>query len=225
MIHRWVRDKSREAEREALPAEEDPAAEAAPAYAPSSLHAWQIEGIDLSRALERFSRKETALLTALRSWAVHIHTLLKNMRPVPQNGDEEQLERYTVAVHSIKGASYGICADEIGGQAAELERAARINDFAFLAAHSDALVAAAEKTARELAARLDANDPIKPKMPAPDPALLAALKEASALYRVDEVDRVMEKLEQYEYESRQELIHWLRECVSMLDFPKIVEEL
>ncbi|MDR2516560.1 MAG: response regulator [Spirochaetaceae bacterium] len=223
VIHRWVRDKSREAEMEA-PAE-DRVEAASPVSAASPLLSWRIEGLNLPRALERFSRKETALVTALRSWAVHIHTLLENMRPVPRRGDEEQLARYTVAVHSIKGASYGICADEIGSQAAELEHAARVNDFAFLAAHSDTLAAAAEKTARDLTAYLDANERKKPKMPAPGPALLAALKEASALYRVDEVDRIMEKLEQYEYESRQDLILWLRDRVNMLDFQKIAEEL
>ena len=219
VVHRWVRDKRREQE-------ETPAAEAAPreiAFA-QPLVSWQVQGINIHKALEQFSNMEDALLGAFRSYNAHIHTLLDNLRIFPHQGQDERLQQYIVAAHSIKGASYGVCADEIGQQAGELERAGRANDFDFIAAHTGELINAAEKTAADLALCLE-KEQAKPRKAEPDTALLAKLREACADYKMDEVDRIMGELEQYDYESRQGLILWLRERVDTVDFQKITEKL
>ncbi|MDR2552559.1 MAG: response regulator [Treponema sp.] len=237
VIHRWVRDKSREQEEDAPavpePAPETAAAEGVEASTPEEtaasfsrlLSSWRIEGLDMFKALERFSGIEDALAGSLRSYTVHIHALLARLRVIPREGEEKKLQEYLVAVHSIKGASYGICANEIGAQAAALEKAARTADLEFIAAHTEELASAAEKLSAALAARLDGGKGEKPKKAAPDGELLLKLKDACVLYKVDEADRIMEELEQYDYESRQDLILWLREKINTLDFQKIQERL
>jgi signal transduction histidine kinase/CheY-like chemotaxis protein len=224
VVHRWVRDKSREEKAETLPPETGAAGTAA-AEPSLSIASWRIEGIDMGKALERFSNIEDSLVGALRSYTVHIHALLDALRIIPLAGQDERIQEYTVAIHSVKGASYGICADEAGRRAEALEQAVRRGNLSFVSSHTGELIAAVEKLAAALAARLREGETPKPKKDAPDPALLGKLKEACALYQVDEVDRIMEELEKYEYESQPDLIPWLRERVNTLDFQKIPERL
>ncbi|MDR0553611.1 MAG: response regulator [Treponema sp.] len=232
VIHRWVRDKKREKEWEASSSPPDSSPPSTPLSPPTPLAPAAnaskmpsgIDGLDMTKALERFNGAEEVLLDVLRSYTVHIHPLLDSLRDVPAPGEQEKLERYTVAVHSAKGVHYGITADEVGNLAAELERAARKGDLDFIAVHNSQLVAGAEKIAAELTAQF--SDEIKkPKKPEPDAACLARLKEACKNYRMDEIDRIMEELEQYEYESRQDLVLWLREKIKAMDFQIVAERL
>jgi signal transduction histidine kinase/FixJ family two-component response regulator/HPt (histidine-containing phosphotransfer) domain-containing protein len=218
VVHRWVRDKSREVQMEDEPAENTSGTEI-------PLLTWKIEGMDLEKALRRFGGMENALIGALRSYTVHIHPLLDNLRVLPLPGQVDLLETYTVAVHSIKGASYGICADNVGLLAEELERAARNGDLNYIGEHTEGLIDAAKKTAETLAECFQRGINAKPRRDSPSPGLLARLKEACAAYSVDEVDVVMDELEKYDYASGKDLIAWVREKVNTLDFAAVFQRL
>jgi signal transduction histidine kinase/FixJ family two-component response regulator len=223
VIHRWVRDK----ERERLMAEGETPERLEEEPAPGgsgSISSWRIEGIDMPKALNRFNGTEDVLLNILRAYPVHIKELLDRLRALPGPGEAEKLAAYLVAVHSAKGAHYGISADGAGNLAAELEEAARRGDLDFIAAHNGELIAMAEKISAALSAKF-AEDPEKPKKNAPDPALLAQLKEACKNYRMDDIDRIMRELEKYGYETQRDLVPWLRERIDLLDFQIIHEKL
>ncbi|MDR2482732.1 MAG: response regulator [Treponema sp.] len=208
VIHRWVRDKSRERG----------SAEDAPSGGNTSdLVSWVIPGLDIPKALERFGGNGEVLAGTLRSYQEQIHGLLDALRTVPGPDDTEALKRYTVTAHGVKGASYGICADEAGRLAEDLEKAARAGDSAYIAAHNGELIAAAEQVAAALAAALGRD--------APDPGVLARLKEACRLYDLPEVDRLMGELERYAYRSGQDRVRWLRERIDAMDLQTVAETL
>jgi signal transduction histidine kinase/DNA-binding response OmpR family regulator len=152
VVHRWVRDKSREQGEEAG---------AAPPEASLGLASWEVGGIDMARALEQFSNIEDSLAGALRSFTVHIHSLLTELKALPAPGDEEGLHRYTAAAHSVKGACYGIRADDLGRKAEALEGAAREGNLDFIAAHGEELIAGAEALAAALSARFEGAEQAK----------------------------------------------------------------
>jgi signal transduction histidine kinase/DNA-binding NarL/FixJ family response regulator len=182
VIHRWVRDTTKEKEYggsadapvdrafidKALAAINEPP-EKRPIPVPgvsnfpevsATFESWNIEGVDITKAFSRFGAVDSALLGAFRSYATHIGALvesLKDAETLADGADEERLKQYTVAVHSIKGASYGICADVVGKMAENLEKAARSGKTDVIAAENASLAAAVEKLKSELLEALEKN--------------------------------------------------------------------
>ena len=58
-------------------------------------------------------------------------------------------------------------------------------------------------------------------MAAPDPELLEELRGACREYDVNGVDRIMSRLESFEYENGAELVAWLRGQVEDMCFSEI----
>jgi signal transduction histidine kinase/CheY-like chemotaxis protein len=143
VIRRWLRSK-----------EEDAGAADGNGAFVEPPGSWRIQGLDTAEAMERFGGIEESLVTALRSFTVHLPDMLVNLRPLPAEGQEERLREYTIAVHGIKGASYGICAGEIGRLAEGLEHAANTGGFGYIAANTGALIHAAESLMAAIACRL-----------------------------------------------------------------------
>ncbi|MDR2925038.1 MAG: response regulator [Azoarcus sp.] len=145
VIRHWIRDKSQETGHvgAAIQAGGGMAAEEARAG---------IEGVDLAGCLNRFGGDMETVRGVLASYARNVPALLEKAR----NVSVENLAEYVVVVHGIKGASYGICAEEVGSQAAELERIARAGDFAAVASGNGAFLCAAEALAGRIAAWLSA---------------------------------------------------------------------
>ncbi|MDR0998308.1 MAG: response regulator, partial [Treponema sp.] len=82
------------------------------------------EGMDFTAGLERYGTEET-YLRVLQSYVTHTPELLEKLRSLSR----ETLPQYAITVHGLKGASYGICAGEIGKEAEELEFAAKAGDY------------------------------------------------------------------------------------------------
>ncbi len=124
VLRRWVRDKEKEAGF-LEPPERKPDSPLTDSRPIPSLQRLTIEGWDKRKALERFSDDEEVLIGVLRSYAT-------GMRPLVDDLDRymaaENLRDYAIAVHGIKGASYGICAQEAGRLAESLEVAAKAGD-------------------------------------------------------------------------------------------------
>jgi hypothetical protein len=70
-----------------------------------------------------------------------------------------------------------------------------------------------------------AADNPKPKKAEPDAQVLAALAESCKSFDIDEVDKAMDELERYDYESKGELVVWLRTQLTQMGFDQIVERL
>ena len=134
VIHRWLRAKEEE------PARSSVAGDSAFSKTPLS---WRIDGLDIASAMERFGDIEESVVTSLRSFTVHLPSMLNKLQALPEQGQEERLREYIIAVHSVKGASYGICADEVGRLAEDLEHAAKTGGFDYIAANTGTLIKAA----------------------------------------------------------------------------------
>jgi CheY-like chemotaxis protein len=182
-----------------------------------------IDGLDLEAALKRFGMDESSLLTVLSSYARGTPLLFDQIRTVSR----ETLSDYAIAVHGIKGSSRGICAEPVATQAEALEHAAKDGNFAFVTEHNGPFLEAAVKLVTDietLLREIDAENP-KPIKSAPDPALLAKLRDACASYDMDEVEKAMSELKSYNYESEQDLVLWLYDQAALFQFDEIVKKL
>jgi signal transduction histidine kinase/CheY-like chemotaxis protein len=215
IINQWVRN--RELEKDLPPRQTIPdAADSLLRLSPKLKAA----GVDFDRGLRLFGDQQS-YLDVLRSFITHTPAMLDTIRePGP-------LPEYGAVFHSIKGAAYGICADSVGKRAEELEHAAKMGDSDFVGSHNASFVALAEKLIGELGGCLKSAEALqsKPLKEAPDKALLAKALEASIQYDIDELDRVITELEQYNYESQPELVSWLREQGRKSEFEEIQKKL
>jgi signal transduction histidine kinase/DNA-binding response OmpR family regulator/HPt (histidine-containing phosphotransfer) domain-containing protein len=243
VLRQWVRNREREkewneasAQKQGADAAEHPApgetekpesgknGEERAAAVPASAREWDIEEIDLERCLSRFGGDRTILLDVFASYAEHTPPLLERLRVAAG----ENLPDYAIAVHGIKGASRGICADALGDEAERLEQAAKAGEDAFVAAHGGSFIGNVESLVGKLLVLLRQERgarPDRPKKEAPDAAVLNSLRLACANYDMDGVDAAMDALESSDYESGGDLVLWLRSRVNTMDFQEICERL
>jgi signal transduction histidine kinase/DNA-binding response OmpR family regulator len=217
VLNTWVRNRQsietlKQAEMEVIRAgEESPAA-------PSILDDLQLDNIDLAKGRQRY-HTEAAYMGILRSWCLHTPVLLDKMR----NISAENLSEYTVTVHGLKGASFGICADAIGQKAEELERLGRSGDIAGIRAENPAFINMVETLLYGVEKILEkaAAPAARKKMPSVDTALLSRLLNAAKHYKSTLMEEIMGEIESYEYESGAELTAWLREQMDNLEYGAI----
>jgi CheY-like chemotaxis protein len=210
VLRRWVKNKSQSG------ADGQGQSEAPP----GPLSGLELAGLDIKKALERFSGDQEALLDVLRSYAGNTPGLLDALSLYLEAG---RLDDYTIVVHGIKGSSYGISANVVARAAEKLETASRAGDTAAVRAGHNTFISLAKSLLSaldELAANTG-GDSGKPLAPSPEPKLLAELRRACAAYEMDSVDEVMEKLEGFRYEKGGAVIEWLREQVNGMEFELI----
>jgi signal transduction histidine kinase/CheY-like chemotaxis protein len=217
-VHRWVRDKTKETE---LSVPEAPLLAADPFR--GIIQNWTIRGINIEKALANFGNDRESYRDILKSYVLNTPPLLEKIRGCT----EEQLKDYAIIVHGIKSASRSIGAEAVGAKAETLELAAKAGNVELVKKINNDFIAEVEQLIAALAALLSSVDAAKPRplKPAPDPETLAALLEAGKTAEIDGVDKAMESLESYSYESGDELISWLREQVNVMAFDNIVRRL
>jgi signal transduction histidine kinase/FixJ family two-component response regulator len=218
IINQWIRN--RELEKGMPPKQElVPAANGRTLQVPAELAA---DGFNFARGLRIFG-DELSYMDVIRSFIDHTPAMFDTIRNIVP----DRLPEYGAAMHSIKGAAYGICADVLGKKAEELEHAAKAGDIDFVRSHSESFLALAGKLIRDLGGFLETSgaDQGKPKKAAPDEELLARALEASIRYDIDALDRIITELEQYTYESRADLVPWLREQSRKSEFEAIRKKL
>jgi PAS domain S-box-containing protein len=185
-----------------------------------------VPGVDFISGMRRFNNNPEIYLRVIRSFVKNIPRLLEELREV----SEASLERYAVTIHGVKGSCYGISADVAGKMAEALEVAAKTGDFAEVMAGGGAFIQEAEALLPQFEALLERADAIqapakKPGAAAPDPELLAELLAASRDYDIDGMQQALEQLEQYSYESGNDLIAWLKEQVANFSYDQVQEKL
>jgi CheY-like chemotaxis protein/anti-sigma regulatory factor (Ser/Thr protein kinase) len=183
----------------------------------------QIEGIDIDRGKKKYNN-DAAYLDILRSWHKHTPALLEKMR----NPLFESLPEYAITVHGIKGASLGICADEISDKAEELERYAKSGNIGQVQADNAMFIGMAESllaNIEELLEKVDIGKKQKPRRFAPDPVLLDKLLEAVKSYKSTLMEETMCSIEAFDYDSGMELVTWLRQQMDDLEYDAIRQKL
>ncbi|MCL1813020.1 MAG: ATP-binding protein, partial [Treponema sp.] len=185
----------------------------------------KIKGLDVDNGIERFHGDEKIYLHVLQSYAGNTQPLLKTAKEVTK----EKLADYAIIVHGIKSSSRGICAEDVGAMAEALEKAAKEGNFDFVTANNTAFIEEAEKLVGaldDMLRQMSSKEP-KPKKDKPDSKLLLKLSEACKDFNAGEIDTIMSELDsyEYEYESDNELVTWLRENAALLNYEEIVEKL
>ena len=183
----------------------------------------KINGINYEKGLKRFNEDEDSFLKVLRSYSFNIRPLINSVKNVTRNN----LAKYAVTVHGIKGASNGICAEQLGAKAEALEQAAKNGNIDFVTANNTAFIEDTEKLMDDLEEmfRVIASENPKPKKDRIDPEALKKLVLACREYNMDGVDAAMEEIEAFEYDSDRELAFWLRENVNDANFARIKDKL
>jgi CheY-like chemotaxis protein len=225
LLDKWVRDKQSsetldQAERErysASPKREEPAA----------LFGRCLEGVDLGEGIRRYGG-EAVYFQVLRSYALHTPELLDRLRSLSPG----TLRDYTVAVHGLKGASLGICANAVAKLSEELEKAAESGNFVVLLWKNGALVEMAESLLTELGKLLsDAEEflmktsPLRERRPSPDETALRKICAAAKRFKTSEIEEILTDMERYDYESGGKIVQWLREQADNLEYETISERL
>jgi signal transduction histidine kinase/CheY-like chemotaxis protein len=187
-----------------------------------TLRSADIDGIDFEKALNQFNGSEEILLDVLRSYVKHTPVTLEKLR----TPTAESLRDYEIAVHGVKGSSYGVCANAVGKLAEELETAAKKNDLEFVLAQNDAFLSAAERLIDGLRSMLKSLEEEKAgTLAAPDTPTLRAILEACGKYDLAAIEKAVSQLERYAYENEEELVTWLRDQQENLEYDAIRERL
>jgi CheY-like chemotaxis protein len=219
ILNEWVRDKK----GPATSAEQAEETQEAAQEERRSLGV-QIEGVDTEEGLVRFGRAE-AFIETLRSYIKHTPELLEKIRAP----EREFLHDYAIAVHGIKGSSYGICAHDTGRIAEGLEAAAKKGDFEAVLMGNEALIAAVELLIGNLNAALEKLSPARAGKNeikhAPDSELLRQLRECASHYDVAGMERVLSELDRFAYETDEDLIDWLKDKTENLEYDEITNRL
>jgi CheY-like chemotaxis protein len=183
----------------------------------------KIPGLNIHKGLKRFNDNVESYIAILRSYVKNTPAVLESIRDFSVS----PLSLYSVKVHGIKGSSYGISAEAVGNMAKELEDAANGNNADYVKARNGPFIEVTETLVgniREFLAEID-KDTRRAMRPAPDPALLEAVLKASRDYDMDRMDSAVSDLAQYRYESRGELVDWLREQTGRSAFEEIEKRL
>jgi signal transduction histidine kinase/CheY-like chemotaxis protein len=183
----------------------------------------QIEGIDVDRGKRKYNN-DAAYLDILRSWHKHTPALLEKMR----NPLFESLPEYAITVHGIKGASLGICADEVSDKAEELERYAKSGNIGQVQADNPMFIGMAESLLAKigkLLEKVDVGKKQKSRKYAPDPILLDKLLEAVKSYKSTLMEETMCSIESFDYDSDMEMVVWLRQQMDNLEYDAIRQKL
>jgi signal transduction histidine kinase/CheY-like chemotaxis protein/HAMP domain-containing protein len=183
----------------------------------------EIPGIDMQRGLAICAGDQHIYRLAVRSYVSDTTVFLENMRGVT----EKTLPDYAIAVHGLKSASANIGANAIREAAINLEELALKNDLQGVLAKNDYFLQELDSLVSAIKNWLATQDEqvIKPRLPAPNRALLARLRQSCENYDMDGIDKAMDELDSASYDSDAELIAWLKEKAANFCYIEIAEQL
>jgi signal transduction histidine kinase/CheY-like chemotaxis protein len=186
-----------------------------------------IDGIDLKKGQETFP--DNKYLDVLRAWCMHTPALLEKLRNLA-NGQftDEDIGEYTIAVHGLKGSSYGICAQSVGKKAENLEAASRRKDIEFVKANNNILLEESEALHQNLEKLLSSaaeNTKAKPGAKSLDPELLKQFLDACKQFKSSLMEEILDNIDKFQYESGGDLVQWLREQMDNLEYDAMEQRL
>ncbi|MCL2577746.1 MAG: response regulator [Defluviitaleaceae bacterium] len=184
----------------------------------------KIPGLDVTEGLKKYNDDEKIYLQILNSYATSTRSILNEIKEIDINAD---FDKFRLKVHSLRGTSLDIFANEIGNAAAKLEDAAIAGDLKYIIEHTSAFAEEAYKLVNgidEVLKKINDKNP-KPKKDTPDKELLLKLRDACEIYSMDGVNNAMDEIEKYQYESDDGLVDWIREKIKTMDFMQIVERI
>jgi hypothetical protein len=204
----------------------------------SILYSKQVKGLNIEKGITRFGGDSDSYIEVLGSYTRNTPSLLEAAETTIQklqaeNGNEDNgtlaalLMEYGTVLHGVKGSSHAIIANEVGGKAEELERAAKYGDLAYIAANNDDFIKTTKQLIIEIGSLLAELRAMshKPVRSEPDREILEKLREACTDYDMNAADEAIAELEACTYESGGDLVEWLRTNTELTNFDEIVDKL
>ncbi|MDR1893458.1 MAG: response regulator [Spirochaetales bacterium] len=226
VLNQWIRDKQSEEVLQDAEKQARIRGGSQNLEGPDAAGGWlleqQIEGMDFQAALTLYGGKGGALLPILKSFVTHTPPLLEKM----DDHLFSSIPNYTIEVHGLKGTCNAICAAPTAQLAKELELASKEGRTEFVQARHGELKQMALKLTGDLGKLLaawDAAHPVEEKevRPSPDRELLSQLCGATGQFNSNLTEELLEKIEQYRYETDDDLVRWLRDQAENFDYDAI----
>ncbi len=186
----------------------------------------EIEGMDISKGLERFGGDKSTFLQLLKTFTANTRHLLEKMREVTENN----LKDYAVHVHGVKSSCRGICAEEIGARAETLEEEAKAGGFDYVKNNNPAFIEDVIKLIENVENALSkykiGEEPKeKLKRSTPYKEALANLKTACEEFKTEDIEAAMKEIDCFDYTADDGLVLWLRENAALMNYAEIAEKL
>jgi PAS domain S-box-containing protein len=184
-----------------------------------------IQGVDFSEVIKRYGGVDR-YLEVVRSYTLHTPPLLEKLRGV----QIASLQEYSITIHGVKGASYGIGANQAAAMAEELESAAKNGDIEKVIALNELFIQKIDALVKDLSALLgrmsERKDvPQKGYLESPSDDAMDRMLAACKQYDLKEMEEALSEMESYEYERGFDMVEWLREQLDNLEYDKIIEKL
>jgi signal transduction histidine kinase/FixJ family two-component response regulator/HPt (histidine-containing phosphotransfer) domain-containing protein len=185
-----------------------------------------VEGIDFAATLAFYDNSGAACMAILKSFVAHTPSLLEKLAKDLETSPGD----YLIAIHGLKGACNAIGAVETGTLAGELESGMKNGNTEMARARHGEVEEKARSLTEGLQRMLDAWEATRPSQEKegreePDRELLKRLSEATGTFNSNETEEVLGKLEQYRYETGEDLIRWLREQAENFDYDAMHQRL
>ncbi|GMO59224.1 MAG: hypothetical protein Ta2G_19110 [Termitinemataceae bacterium] len=180
----------------------------------------KIDGINYNEGLRRFG-DEKVYFEIMKSFAETTPAILEDMKTVTS----ETIEGYAINVHGIKSTARAIGAMELGRMAEELEHMAKERRVEFTKINNVSFLQEAEILISEINNFLqlqNENKIAKEKKTKPDKKVLDMLRIACTNYDVENVDKLIEQLDMYEYKSDSDLIRQIKGKLNLSMFEDVV---
>jgi signal transduction histidine kinase len=184
----------------------------------------RIEGMDMRKGLERFAGDRDTFLQILISFIANTRFLINTMREVTK----ENLAAYAINVHGVKSSCRGICAEDLGNRAEDLEMHSKAGDLAYVQEKNPSFIEDMLKLIARINNALAAGGAIqkdKMKRARPYKEALEDLKKACEEFKIEDIDNSMCEIESFEYIADAGLAAWLRENVDQMNYTEIVERI
>jgi CheY-like chemotaxis protein len=223
VLLKWVRDEEKEKTWTGQAASAGDVDMANPQPLPDSTGIGGIDGVDIAAGTTQFGG-EANYLEIIKIFIANTPKLLKSIREIPAAvaTASEALKNYTITVHGLKGSCYGICANEVGRKAAELEQAAKAGDLDKIIEQNEPFIEAAEDLVEKLNS-LFVKDENKPEKETLDKTVLEKLLEAAKTYNINGMESALTELDGYSYTTGTEILDKLREAVYGYEYKEVVK--
>jgi len=215
VIRKWVRNESREADILIVET-------SSPEGENGNINV-DIPGVDTEKGLTHYGNDMDIYLSLLRSYVSNTPGVLNKLKTV----SKETLPDYVITAHGLKGTSAGIGVETIRRAALDLETEARAGNLDTILDRKDKLIAEAEiviANIRSWLKQYDSNN-AKPLLTAPDPEVLARLRQSCENYDMSGIDRAMADLESYDYEEESGLVAWIKGKIAVSEMAEVAERL
>jgi CheY-like chemotaxis protein len=188
-----------------------------------------IDGLDIPAGIAYYGT-EKVYNEILKSYSTHTPELLRQLGMFTQASALVTLEDYGIAVHGLKSSSYGICANNVGKQAEELEALAKANNADEVHKRNGVFLRDAQKLVDDISAMLQQTTPTadsKEICKKIDSALLDKILDAAEHFKTKDLEGTVAELEKFDYKNKAdaELVSWLRNQIDRLEYEAICRRL